>query len=57
MLKYVLVTWPISQKFMDRHDCFMCYAGREFDDPALDGAYFVPEDVYDYYCNGNVNAI
>ena len=57
MLKYVLVTWPTSQIFMNRHDCFMCYAGKEFDDPALDGAYFVPENVYEYYCKGNINAI
>lgn len=36
--KYVLVEWPESQKFMDHDECYSC--------PAIDGAMFVPEKIY-----------
>lgn len=46
--KYVLVTWPSSQIFMDypwfRKECIMYNA---FDEQEyLDSAYFIPEDRY-----------
>jgi hypothetical protein len=49
IMKYILVNWPKSQQFMEDNRCFQCIE--------IEGAVFVPEDVYDYYINGNVNAI
>ena len=47
-MKYILVNWPKSQQFMEDNRCFQCIE--------IEGAIFVPENVYDYYINGNVNA-
>jgi hypothetical protein len=35
-MRYVLVEWPESQKFMDVEECIL----------SEDGSYFVPEDIY-----------
>lgn len=48
-MKYILVNWPQSQKFMEDNRCFSCIE--------IEGAVFVPENVYNYYINGDVNAI
>lgn len=48
-MKYILVEWPTSQQFFEDSRCLKCIE--------YDGAMFVPENVYDYYINGNVNAI
>ena len=32
---------------MDRSDCFLCFTNTEFEDTSMDGAYFVPEEVYE----------
>ena len=47
-MKYILVEWPKSQQFMFMEDnrCLQCVE--------IEGGMFVPEDVYDYYINGNV---
>lgn len=46
MEKYVLIRWPECQYFMDRSDCFLCFTNTEFEDTSMDGAYFVPEEIY-----------
>ena len=48
-MRYILVNWPKSQQFMEDNRCFPCIE--------IDGAMLVPENVYDYYVNGNINAI
>lgn len=53
MDKYILVRWPECQYFMHRTDCFLCFTKQEFTDVSMDGAYFVPEDIYDDYVNNN----
>lgn len=35
-MKYILVTWPQSQKFMEDNRCFQCIE--------IEGAMFVPEN-------------
>jgi hypothetical protein len=35
-MRYILVEWPESQKFMDVEECIL----------SEDGSYFVPEDIY-----------
>ena len=45
-MRYILVEWPKSQQFMEDDRCLPCIE--------IDGAIFVPENVYDYYVNGNV---
>ena len=47
MKKYIIVTWPKSQQFMEHtrfNECYLVQAieGQE----ALAAAYFVPEDLY-----------
>ena len=49
MDKYILVRWPECQYFMHRADCFLCFTNTEFEDTSMDGAYFVPEEVYKEY--------
>ena len=49
MNKYILIQWPKSQQFMEDNRCLQCIE--------IEGAIFVPENIYDYYINGNVNAI
>lgn len=51
MDKYILVRWPECQYFMDRSDCFLCFTNTEFEDTSMDGAYFVPEEVYNEIAN------
>ena len=38
-IKYILVEWPESQKWIDHSDCYLC--GNK-----LSCAVFVPEDIY-----------
>lgn len=46
MNKYILVEWPESQYFMGIKGCY--YVQPSINDPEnLDGALFVPEDVYE----------
>ena len=54
IMRYVLVEWPESQEFIGREGCHYC---SPTEDGQLDQAMFVPENVYDYYINGNANAI
>ena len=49
MSRYILVDWPQSQQFMEDDRCLQCIE--------IEGAMFVPEDVYDYYINSNIDAI
>ena len=49
MSRYILVDWPQSQEFMEDDRCLQCIE--------IEGAMFVPEDVYDYYINSNIDAI
>ena len=49
MERYILVEWPKSQQFIGDNRCLLCVE--------IDGAIFVPEDVYDHYINGDVNTI
>ena len=44
-MRYILVEWPESQKFMENEDCI----------PGCDGEiWFVPEDIY-YKTNGFIH--
>lgn len=49
MSRYILVSWPKSQQFMEDDRCLQCIE--------IEGAMFVPENVYDYYINSNIDAI
>lgn len=53
-MRYVLVEWPESQEFIGREGCYYC---SPTEDGQLDQAMFVPENIYDYYINGNVNNV
>lgn len=43
-MKYILVEWPESQKFMDIEECIL----------SEKASYFVPEDIY-YSVNGFIH--
>ena len=48
MKEYILVEWPRSQTFMQDSRCYQCVD--------IEGAIFVPKNVYNYYINGDINA-
>lgn len=39
MIKYVLLTWPESKDYIGEEGCYIC--------TEIDGAVFVPEDMYE----------
>ena len=45
-MRYILVKWPESQKYQDNPECFLAFTNAEFKDITMDGAYFVPENIY-----------
>lgn len=47
MIKYVMVTWPYSQEFMEHERFNECYLVQAMEDQEeISSAYFVPEDLY-----------
>lgn len=43
IMRYILVGWPESQKFIGREGCYYC---NPTENVQLDQAIFVPEDLY-----------
>ena len=52
--KYILVEWPDSQYFMGVEGCYYVYPSIN-DTKNLDGALFVPENIYNKITNNYEN--